>query len=167
MCGAPGVVCLLVITNGLGCFGLVGLAGLTGLVGSLSGTHLNVMSYMYAVFDLSPPAGNGNGTAGDAGAEQEQAQPIDIDMEPSDEVRAARRIAAGRGSCNAALVESCGRFIGTGRACLQCAGRSLGALAPARCSVENVEATCQAKTEPGDGIELEEALPAKLAPFMW
>jgi hypothetical protein len=117
---------------------------------SPAGTHLNVMSYLYAVFDLSPP---GNGTAGDE--------------EPSDEVRAARRMAAGRGTCNAALINNCGRFIGTGRACLQCADLSLGALVRARCSVENVEATCQAKTETSDGSKLAEALPEKLPPFMW
>lgn len=112
---------------------------------SPGGTHLNVMAYMYVVFDL--PA--------------DQAA-----LEPAPEEKRRRRAAAG-GGCNAALVEPCGRFIGAGARCIECAGagETALALAAANCSVAHVEATCQGKAAAGG--PLAQALPQDLPPYIW
>ena len=87
-----------------------------------------------------------------------------LELEPSREEKQQKRAAAGSG-CNAALVAPCGRHIGTGARCIECAAAHAPALAAAKCSVAHVEATCQGTAE-ADGL-LAQALPAKLAPYMW
>merc|ERR550514_487561 len=108
---------------------------------SPAGTHLNVMAYMYTVFDIDASR-----------------------AEPSDAERAARQAAAGFG-CNAALIEPCGQFIGTGAACMECAEGHIAALALANCSVAHVEATCQGVATTNSVLTA--SLPLALAPYTW
>jgi hypothetical protein len=110
---------------------------------SPAGTHLNVMSYMYVVFDISK---------------------ADLEHEPSREEKRLRLAAAG-GGCPAALEKPCGGVIGTGASCIECAEAVVPTLAGANCSVEHVEASCQGVV-PARSL-LAEALPEKLAAYTW
>ena len=110
---------------------------------SPAGTHLNVMSYMYVVFDIG----------------QEE-----LEREPSREEKRLRLAAAGAG-CTTALVEPCGAFIGTGDACIDCAAGAVRELAHANCSVAHVEDTCQGRVTASS--TLAKALPPMVAPYMW
>ena len=111
---------------------------------SPAGSHLNVMAYMYVVFDI---------------ADEESA-----DKEPTREEKHVRMAAAGSG-CTPAIAHACGQLVGTGAACVDCAHENLGVLVRANCSVEHVEATCQGKVASGSNVA--RALPQSLPPFTW
>ena len=88
----------------------------------------------------------------------------ELENEPTREVKRLKLAASG-GGCPAALAAPCGAVIGTGAACVACAEGAVSDLAEAKCSVELVEASCQASV--GSRSPLTKALPPKLAPYVW
>lgn len=117
----------------------------TRLGSAPAGTHLNVMAYMYTVFDVG--------------------REYTLANEPNRDERIRRQAAAGA-NCNDVLVSTCGSSIGMGTSCTKCAmAADVSTFAAANCSVAHIEATCQGKIDPES--KLASALPQSLPPYMW